>query len=214
MALTWIGSQICTKIRAITGEGTVEDITDAALLDRINDFYRNTFALDAYSSDFEDWFTESFTDGTATYDVSDDYLRLDTPMTTLDSDDDLAPIKFYQDKDEFRSVYPEDPNATECRPAAVLLYGKKLYPGPIPDDTYTFKAACIKKPTALTADTAPPDIRMGPAIAYGTAIEMLMEDNDREAADELVPIYQYFLGQVNKKKMVQKSSQQRATPRF
>lgn len=215
MALTWIGSEICTKVRAITGEGTAQDITDEALLNRINDFYRNVFALDAYVAELKDWFTQATAnlDG-GEYDISQDYLRLMTPMTTMDSDNILANVKFYQDKDKFFSLYPEVADPTEARPAAALLLGGKLYLRPEPNGIYTFRAACIKKPTALTEDTAPPDLRWGPAIAYGTAIEMLMEDNDKEAADELVPVYGYFLGQINKKKMIQKSSQQRAVPRF
>lgn len=213
MPLTWIGSEIVTKVRNITGEKTAEDITDADLLNRINDYYRNLFPLEVYVSDFEGWFTETFTDGDGDYDVSQDYLRLETPMTILDSDDVYSTPTFYQDKDEFFHLYPEEVTPTEDRPAALLLCDNVLYPRPVPDASYTFKAACIKKPTALTLTTAPPSLRWGPAIAYGTAIEMLMEDNSDEA-DELTPIYRYFLNKISQKKIMQKAVNQRATPRF
>ena len=136
------------------------------------------------------------------------------PLAHFAPDDVIYKVDFYQDKDEFLSLYPEEVTPTESRPAAVLLYGGALYPRPVPDASYTFKAACIKKPTALTASTAPTDLRHGLPIAYGTAIEMFMEDNDTEAADKLAPVYQYFLGKVNQKKMTQEAVNQRAAPRF
>lgn len=214
MALTWVLTQIAAKVRAITGLKTTEDISNTDLYDKINDFYRNDFALVAYVSEFEDWFTQvtANLDG-GEYTISQDYLRLMTPMTTMDSDDVLMNVKFYQDKDEFFRLYPEEADPTEARPAAALVYGGKLYLRPEPNGVFTFRAACIKKPTALTASTAPVDIRWAKAIAYGTAIEIKMEDNDKAGADELVPIYEYFLSQVNQKKMMQKAVNQRATPR-
>lgn len=215
MALTWILTEIAAKVRAITGDLTVEDITHSALYDKINDFYQNTFPLVCFSSEFEDWFTQvTANEDGGEYTVSQDYLRLMPPMTTMDSDDVLADVKFYQDKNEFFYLWPEEADPTEARPYAALLYGSKLYLRPEPDGIYTYRAACIKKPTALTVTTAPPDIRMGPAIAYGTAIEMKMEDKDKDGADELVPIYDYFRGKVDKKKLTQRNVNQRATPRF
>ena len=214
MAITWTLAEIRAKVREITGELTTEDIEDADLNNRINDFYRNIFPLEVYVAEFEDWFTTDFTDGDGEYDISQDYLRLETPMTILDSDDVYSIPKFYQDKDEFFHLYPEEVTPTEARPAAVLLYGNILYPRPVPDASYTFRAACIKKPEALTESTAPVDVRWGPCIAYGTAIEMKMEDMDRAAAEELAPIYEYFQKMVSQKKLVQKAINQRATPRF
>jgi len=215
MAITWTLTEIVAKVRAITGEKTTEDIALTDLQNKINDFYCNVFPLEVYVAEFEDWFEQAMASGDGgKYTVSQDYLKLMTPMTTLDSDDVLATVKFYQDKDKFFHLYPQDPNAAEARPAAVLLYGGKLYASPKADDDYTFKAACIKKPDALTASTSPVDIRQGPAIAYGTAIEMLMEDGDKQTADELVPIYQYFLGKISQKKIMQKATNQRAVPRF
>lgn len=215
MALTWTLAEIRGKVRRITGQLTVEDISDSDLNDRINDYFRNIFPLEVYVAEFEDWFTETTAnlDG-GEYAISQDYLRLMTPMTIMDSDNVLANVKLYQDKDEFFHLYPEVADPTEARPVAALLYGGKLYLRPEPDAVYTFRAACIKKPTALTADTAPPDIRWALAIAYGTAVEMKLEDNDKEAADELVPLYQYFLGKISQKKMMQKNVNQRSIPRF
>jgi len=215
MAITWTLAEIRAKVREITGELTTEDIEDADLNNRINDFYRNIFPLEVYVAEFEDWFTQATADEDGgEYTVSQDYLRLMTPMTTMDSDDVLATVKFYQDKDEFFHLYPEEADPTEARPAAALLYGGKLYLRPEPDAIYTFRAACIKKPDALTESTAPVDVRWGPCIAYGTAIEMLMEDMDKPAAEELAPIYEYFQKMVSQKKLVQKAINQRATPRF
>lgn len=215
MALTWTLAEIAAKVREITGEGTTEDISNTNLYNKINDFYRNIFPLEVYVAEFEDWFEQVTADEDGgEYPVSQDYLRLMTPMTTMDSDDVLMNVKFYQDKDTFFALYPEEADPTEARPAAACLYGGKLYLRPEPDGIYTFRAACIKKPTALTANTAPTDLRQGPAIAYGTAIEIKMEDQDKEAANELVPIYDYYKGKISQKKMMQKAVNQRATPRF
>lgn len=214
MALTWIGSQIVTKVREITGKLTTEDISDSDLLDRVNEYYRNIFPLEVYVAEFEDWFTQTTADEDGgEYTIGQDYLRLMTPMTTLDSDDVLADVKFYQDKDEFFHLFPEEADPTEARPYAALPYGGKIYLRPEPDAIYTFRAACIKKPTALTTATAPVDVRWGPCIAYGTAIELLMEDNDKVGADELAPAYTFFKNKVSQKKIMQKNTNQRAVPR-
>lgn len=216
MALTWTLAQIRAKVREITGELTEENISDSDLNDKINDFYRNIFPFEVYVAELDDWFTQVTASGDdGEYDVSQDVVRLDTPMTLKDSNDILSTVKFYQDKDEFFHLYPQDPNAAENRPAAMLLYGGVLYPGPKADAVYTFKAACIKKPDELsTDDSVPLDVRWGPAIAYGTAIEIKMEDQDKAAADELIPICQYFLRRISQKKMMQIATNQRATPRF
>jgi len=215
MALTWTLAQIRAKVREITGELTEEDISDSDLNDKINDFYRNIFPFEVYVAEFDDWLTQATASGDdGEYDVSQDVVRLDTPMTLKDSDDILSTVKFYQDKDEFFHLYPKDPNAAENRSAAALLYGGVLYLRPKPDAIYTFEAACTQKPDALSDDSVPLDVRWGPGIAYGTAIEIKMEDQDKAAADELIPICQYFLRRISQKKMMQIATNQRATPRF
>lgn len=215
MALTWILTEIAAKVREITGDKTTENISDVDLYAKINDFYQNDFPLIVYVSEFEDWFTQvtANLDG-GEYTISQDYLRLMTPMTTMDSDDVLSNVKFYQDKDEFFYLFPEEADPTEAHPYAALVYGGKLYLRPEPDGIYTFRAACIKKPTALITTTAPVDIRWGKAIAYGTAIEMKIEEKDTKGADELVPIFEHLVNEINKKKMMQKNTNQRAVPRF
>lgn len=214
MAQDWTLADIRAKVRAISGELTTEDIENSALDDRINDFYQNDFAREAYVSNFEDWFTATFTDGVGEYAVSNDYLILETPMTTQASDDTITNVKFFQDKNAFFAEYPEEVTPTEARPAAVLLYGNKLYPRPVPNTSYTFKAACRKKPDALTGDTSPVDVHWGKAIAYGTALEMAAEDNDDDLVNKLTGPFTYFMGKVNEKKLLQKNTNQRATPRF
>lgn len=215
MALTWTLAEIRAKVRLITGEKTEEDISNDDLDSQINDFYQNDFPRAAHVADFDGWYELAMaSDDGGEYTVELDYLKLMTPMTILDSDDILTTVKFFQDKDEFFHLYPQDPDATEDRPAAVLLYGGVLYAGPKANANYTFKAACTKKPDALTADTAPVDLNWGKAIAYGTAIEMKMEDQDEDAANGFVPLYQYFLNKLSQKEIMQKATNQRATPRF
>jgi len=214
MAETWTLDEICAKIRAITGDGTTEDISADDLKDRVNDFYRNIIPLDVHSPDFEGWFEVDFTDGVGEYDVSQEYLKLETPMRTKDSDDAMAPVTFFQDKDQFYKEFPEEATPTESRPQAVLLYGNQLHPRPVPDATYSFKAAALVKPTALEADTAPVDLRMGMAIAYGVGGEMELEDGDEENGEKLLGIYGGLVTKLNRKQNVQKASNQRANPRW
>lgn len=212
--LTWKLSEIRDKVRAITGLTTTEDMSNDELDDRINDFYRNIFPTEISSPEFDTWFEQvTEADDGGEYTVSQDYLRLETPMTTMDSDDDLANIKFHQDKDTFFRLYPEEDDPTTGRPADALLYGGKLYLRPEPDAVYTFRAACVKKPDGLDSDSAvPPDVRWGPCIAYGTSIEIKIEDGDREAATDLGSIYTFYKNRITQKQIVQKG-QQRATPR-
>lgn len=215
MSQAWNLADIRAKVRRISGESTSEDIENSDLDDQINDFYRNDFPLAVHVAEFDEWFTQvtANLDG-GEYAISQDYLKLMTPMTIMDSDDVLTTVKFYQDKDKFFDLYREEADPTENRPAAALLYGFKLYLRPEPDAIYTFRSACVKKPDALTEDTAPVDIRWGKAIAYGTAIEMKYEDGDKQAGDELIAIYQYFLTTISRKRIMQTATNQRAVPRF
>ncbi len=214
--LTWKLSEIRTKVRELTGQLDTAQISDSDLDALINDFYCNHFPLDVYVSELEGWFTQATASGDdGEYDVSAEVILLDTPMTLKDSDDVLSDVKFYQDKDKFFDLYPEDPNAVEGRPAAALLYGSVLYLRPKPDEVYTFRAAAIQKPPELsTDDSAPLDVRWGPILAYGTAILMKSEEGDMDGAADLSKVFKILTILINRKKLKQKSINQRAVPRF
>lgn len=216
MALTWKLSEIRTKFRAATGLKTEEDITNDDADNLINDYYQNIFPLVAYVPELEDWFTQATeADDGGEYAIDAAYLRLMTPATTLDSDDVLSECKLYQDKDKFFSLYPEVKDPTTGHPASAFLWGGTLYLRPESDAVYTFRSACIKKPDVLEdGDSVPLNVRWGPCIGYGTAIEKLVEEGNMDRAAEIEPLYQHLLTLINRGKIMQKNTNQRAVPRF
>jgi hypothetical protein len=91
------------------------------------------------------------------------------------------------------ATYTDGFNSTRQRPNAALLDGRVLYLGPKPNDIYQLLAPTgIKKPAALSQTTDTPlDSRWGPLIAYGTAIQMKLDEGDTEAAKELTGIWEH-----------------------
>jgi hypothetical protein len=96
-------------------------------------------------------------------------------------------------------------NSSRQRPEGVLYYGTKLFVRPKSDDWHELKYPYIVKPTALTTGTAPTDIRWGPAIASGAALDMVTERNDSEKMVTIALIHDKNLRALNKKFLNQKS---------
>ena len=61
MALTWIGSEIVTKWRELTGRSSTSEISDAAVLNIINDYFQNYFVDEANLQNIRGTFTQQTT---------------------------------------------------------------------------------------------------------------------------------------------------------
>ena len=101
MALSWTMAEIITRWRKDTGRSQVTDISDADVLDRLNDYYINHFPSDAEVDEFNIFFTQalSATD-TGIFPLAQSVDRLDDPITVNGRE-----IVLYRDRELFFSTH-------------------------------------------------------------------------------------------------------------
>jgi len=218
MSITWTLAEIRAKVRKLCQRQDTADLSDSDINDLINDFYRNQFPTDVYAAKIKGWYSFDTASGDGgEYTLGETVITISTPLTVTDSDDYVSNATLYLNKDKFFELYPADSTdetAEENQPAAFLLYNNILYAAPKADAVYTVKMAADLKPAALSSDSLVPlDVRWGPAIAYGTAILIRMDNNETDEAKELVPTYQWHIQQINRP-LLKQISQARAVPRF
>jgi hypothetical protein len=142
---------------------------------------------------------------------------LKLPMWIDDGDsDEVVPITFCQNEQDFFSRWPDDSSRAEGVPEEVLLFAGNLYFRPIADDTdtYTFTASKIIVPTALTTATSPLRSAWGRPIAYGAAIQYLIDKRDTDAVEAISPGYSSSLAIVNRPFLAQMMEGARIKPSF
>ena len=102
--LTWKLSEIRTRWRDLTGRGSTGDISDAIVNALINDYYVDYFPEDALVTNFDAFFTqEALATDNGEYSLAQTIVKLMEPMTI-----NGAEITFYQDKNYFFQMYPDD----------------------------------------------------------------------------------------------------------
>ena len=103
-ALTWKLSEIRARWRELTGRSSTDDISDADVDNLLNDYYQNYFPEDALVTNFDAFFTqEALATDNGEYTLAQTIVKLMEPMTI-----NGAEITFYQDKNYFFQMYPED----------------------------------------------------------------------------------------------------------
>lgn len=213
--MAWTLSDITALVRTLTGRPSVNQVSDSVLTNYINDYYQMAFPFEADAPELGGFYTLALADGTGEYALPTTILTVKNPMTIDDGDGDaVSPITFCQNETEFFNRWPDDTSRAEGEPTEVLLYARTLYFRPVPDAVYTFKAAKILKPTALTAGTSPTSDNWGRIIAYGAAIQYLYDNNDTEKGDSLSPMYQKLMSVLNRGSLIQISTGARITPEF
>ena len=95
-------------------------------------------------------------------------------VTVMKSDGVFTPDTTDLDAANVTATFTDGQFENRGEPTAALLYGQDLYVRPKANDIYQLKALQIAdRPTALALDTAPADLKHGPAIARGAAIAYL-----------------------------------------
>jgi hypothetical protein len=97
MALTWTMTQMVARWRKHTGRSEVADISDADVIDIINDYYVNYFPSDGEVDEFNTFFVQELiaTDD-GVYAISQNVDRMDDPVTINGNE-----IRFYRDRELF-----------------------------------------------------------------------------------------------------------------
>ena len=97
MALDWTMTEMVARWRKHTGRSEVADISDADVIDQINDYYVNYFPSDGEVDEFNTFYTQELTatdDGV--YEIPQSVDRFDDPVTINGNE-----IRFYRDRELF-----------------------------------------------------------------------------------------------------------------
>lgn len=198
MAQTWDLTAIRAKVRKLTGRPTTAQLTDADLDNFIDNYYRNVLPLQSHSEEFNKFassagFTGTTVAGTGEYALGADVFGIGNPIIF-----DGETIPLWYDLNAFINKFPPS-DTTQSKPTHALVYERKLYLRPLPDDNdgsnYTFEAPKIDRPTSLTAVSDQPiDQMFGPTIAYGAAVDILLDNGeDDQAASKAAILKNYII---------------------
>lgn len=89
---------------------------------------------------------------------------------------------------------------TTGRPTAVLNYNNQLQFYPTPDQSYSFKIQAYAVVTELTDATDRPELdEWGPCIAYGAARDIVADNGEMDAYQEITALYKEQLAYVLKR---------------
>lgn len=197
MAQTWDLTAIRAKVRKLTGRPTTVQLSNVDLDNYIDNYYRNVLPLQTNSDEFTKFassagFTGTTVAGTGEYALGSDVFGVGNPIIF-----DGEPIPLSYDLNAFMNKFPPS-DTTQSKPTHALVYERKLYFRPLPDDNdgsnYAFEAPKIDKPTSLVNTTDEPiDQMFGPAIAYGASVDILLDDGEDEQAASKASILKSYI---------------------
>lgn len=188
MAITWTLAAIRSKVREITGRPATSQISDAAIDNYIDDYYRNVLPLHVIPAGFEAYSSSSGLIGTTVagqgeYPLGTDLFSIQEPFIF-----DNEPIPLTHDLKSFLSAYPPS-DTTQSKPEAACLFERKVYLRPLPNDNgganYAFSAPKLDRPTSMVADgDMPTDQIFGMAIALGASVALFIDKGEGDQAAE------------------------------
>jgi hypothetical protein len=203
MAELWTVSEMTALFRALTGRKSTNQISDADILVKLNQYYRFEMPIDVGMQlpELDGWLT--FTIGTGEdEDKYQLYYSAGLTVTFILSSVltaygvasvgppvyvDDEPIEFWTDVTRFYDKYPFDYDETG-QPTDVLLYGRELIFRPFPDDTYSVRIKRHAIPAELVSKPVHP--LLGPVTAYGAAIAFLNSKGENDGAEDLAPAFE------------------------
>jgi len=196
--MDWTLADIRGLVRKYIGMPSSDQISNDDLDVAINDFYQNQLPLLIGRKDLKAWHTFNTAQGTGQYSIDVDIIKIIFPVYV-----DNTPMWTTFDRELFFANYPWD-ITTQGQPVAALIdEDGTLHFRPIPDDAYEVKFLVSQRPDSLTNDSdMPADPAWGRAIAAGAALHLLMQEGDKEAADEIGGLLQAELIQITRKDLL------------
>lgn len=217
--MSWTYADIAAKVREITGRLSVNQLSSTALLADVNEYYRDIFPVEVLPPELKGWYTFNTSDGVGTQALPSTVFSVKAPVY-INNDD----ARLWTDIGRFHQEYPHD-YTTKDVPTDMLLFGRTLYIRKIPNSTYEVRLNCVKYPVAIKDDLTelaafanntdvPQNTLWGPAIAYGTAIEILKANGEHDEADALSPMYGFYKSKIKTSIYLNRPRGQRPRPRF
>ncbi len=188
--MAWTRTEIRALVRQLSGLRATGQLSDADLDLAINQYYLNVFPINTRLADFEDFYEFDTEDAVQSYAIPDTVFSVEEPISIDDGDGDAVQfLTFSRNKDGFFRTFVEDDSAATQQPETILVWRRYFYLGPIPDDAYTIKMPALQKPTAISGSVNPLRDAWGPAIAYGTAVQLLLDAKDTDGAASITPMW-------------------------
>ncbi len=183
---------IKAKVRRIVGKSDTTQLSDADLLNYINNFYQDILPKEAILPELQNTLTFDTQIGVSQYTPPSTFFELDEWRQAYSNDDKL---RIYENLEDFRALYPFS-DSKQNQPVS-LYYdpaAKEFILRPIADAVYTIRLPVLVSPTAFVLDTDVPMRRTWALwIAYGTALEIFRDDNDEDNIAKYSLSYGYFM---------------------
>jgi len=201
--MAWTLDRIETRVRAVTGWTSEDDLSETSLREAINYIYTRRIPYYLNWDELQQWVYLDLADGdSGEYDFATAILDasggtalgsrvryLEPPFLLQISDDSTGVLAHTENWNDFWNKYPPYANESDNQPVDVLQRARTLFVRPKPDDTYVIKVWASLWPTELSDSvTSLVDEGWGEIIIPG-AIAKLNEDDEDTAAGEWWPIF-------------------------
>lgn len=98
------------------------------------------------------------------------------------------------------------------RPTGALFYGDNIFLRPIPDNVYHVQIDAYMFPAQVLANTNTPQLReWWQYLAYGAAIKILIDRQDMQSVQNLMPFFQEQQRLINRRNIVQNTNERTAS---
>ena len=206
---------IRAKVKTFIGDSGYDNTALDAIINRV---YQRKLPLEFHLEALESEFSQLTTVGVSDYAVDPNmYLIIREPVYL-----DGVPVSFWVGKEIFYMLYPKDTTWTNSTPSDVLYNQQTLILMPPPDTngdeaggSYKLVADTILVPTALSAaGDKPLEELWGMVIACDAAIEIMMDTNRKEEAEDLFKFREKFPAQAIREKEILQFEKKMAIPTF
>lgn len=206
----WNFANIKSTVREVVGLPSTTQLSEDDLETAINRYYFYQFPMEAKPFELQDYWSFSTTAGISTKSFDDDSYSHITGDGWIDG----YPFEIYFDPQEWFERWPETNSYSQTRPEQGLFYARQLTMNPPPDGVYTVKIPVYARPQTFSLDSdTPAREEWGPAIAYGAAMEILLQKGNAERAQEIWGIKGAHLRNLQGKQ-AETLSTERAMPRW
>jgi len=210
MAKDWDLADIRTLFRRLTGRLTTANLSNDSCDEAINSFYMHDFVQEVQPKELQGVYEFDLTASDGDYTIDEGVIIVKPPVWINNNR-----VTYRTNEDDFfTNLFPWDYD-DEGEPSDILVTGRTMYIRPIPNDAYEFKAFCLNRPDELTGDdSVPNDLKWSRMIAYGAAMQYLIDQGESENADEIQPGYIQAKSSIITKQIQQFPCGVRAYPRF
>lgn len=200
MSQIWTQQDVRDRVRKLAGRKTVGNLSDAALDKAIDEYIKNTLAVELPGHRLNEVF---FTTITA---VAGQTTQDESPIGSIlyirgNPTCDGVPMTLHQDRDFFYERFPQDQSYENSTPTDILFHGIGF--------TWMPPAVGGEEIVIPIYPTVPYGVgdaefqtygfgKFGRLISFGTAVDILLDGGDFETAQNIANVYATLLNLANR----------------